>query len=134
MKDMRAAALSVLASLACTSAHAGSLTVGCGENLSITAVIDTTAKTMPAGSKSPSRLNGTLKVSNGGNALTHYSNRYAKLNGAHAYVNSVASHIVDSGTIPVQPGATLEFDVYWPSEMKPGTVANQLMFECNRKT
>jgi hypothetical protein len=125
--------LLVFVLLACTSAHAGSLTVGCGEDLSITAVIDTTPKAMPAGSKVPSRLDGQLKVLNSGTALTHYSNRFAKLNGSRAYVNSVASHSVDFGTVPVQPGKALEFDVYWPSQMKPGTVANQIAFECNRE-
>jgi hypothetical protein len=118
----------VLCSL--STAHAGSLTVGCGHDLSIIVALDTKAKPMPADSGSPSRLNGKLKVVNTGTHVAHYSNRFAKLNGSRAYVNTVASAAVDFTTVPVKPGHPLELDVYWPSQLKPGSVTNQIALEC----
>jgi len=111
-------------------AHALEMKAKCASGLALNATVDSTAKPMPRDARSPSRLDGSLKVINPTAVPVAYSNRSAILSGARAYVDSVASHAVDSGSIKIQPGEQIELRVYWPSQIKPGTTATNLTFKC----
>jgi hypothetical protein len=112
------------------SAHAVEMRAKCDNGLMLNATVDPVAKPMPTGAKSRSRLDGSLKVVNATAVGIGYSNRFAVLSGARAYVDSVASQAMDFGLIQIEAGRQIETQVYWPSTVKPGTIATNLALDC----
>lgn len=64
------------------------------------------------------KLSGTAAIHNPTSQAQQYSNMWLLLRSARgieerAYLNNLTSHRIDSGTVKIEPGDTLEISVYW---------------------
>ena len=64
------------------------------------------------------KLSGTAVIHNPTSQAQQYSNMWLQLRSAggmqeRAYLDNLTSHHIDSGTVEIEPGDTIEIPVYW---------------------
>jgi hypothetical protein len=85
-------------------------------------------KSVPSKEAGNSKILGKIRIENRSNYPIKHSNERLWLSTSNGYsrrtyVDSVASHIVDSGGVTIMPAEILELDVYW---IFPNAVAQSL--------
>jgi hypothetical protein len=68
--------------------------------------------------KGQTKLSGEVAIKNLSSTPQNYSNKWLWLGSgesvqARAYLDNITSNIVDVGEVQIQPGSTLELNVYW---------------------
>lgn len=106
-----------------------------GKDIEVSAVV---APALIKFREGESKIEGKISVKNQGTKPMHYSNRnlILKLNdklNARAYLDSVASNIVDFGSVEIPGGSSLTLNVYWVFPLDPKMPVENLRLELNEK-
>lgn len=135
MRAPIASALMIVATLlAPFASSATELTTKCGSGVSVSAEINPVVEDFRLGNKLP-HLSANVRLMNTSQPVATFSTAMLILSvddapPNRAYVNSVASQVVDFSTIEVKKGQSLELSVYWPVALKVGATARKLVLSC----